>query len=63
MKPMTPYIPTHYAFDTHEEAQAFCDTVNTGEGCLYVEPIMYDEVNWGVIKNETTEHYGDQLPD
>lgn len=59
MTPMTPYIPPNYPFDTHEEAQAFCDTVNTGEGCLYVQPIMYDGETWGVLNNEVTSLYRD----
>ena len=57
MTPPILSIPPHYAFDSKADAQAFCDTVNAGEGCQYVEPIMYDGVSWGVLQNEVTEKY------
>ena len=59
MTPPITSIPPHYPFDSLEEAQAFCDTVNKGEGCTYVEPIMYDGATWGALKDDVTVSYAE----
>jgi hypothetical protein len=51
-----------YKFKKIEDAQAFCDLVNKGEGLQYCEPWeIHNEsgevTHWEVLKDEITSKY------